>query len=236
MISPIIFKTKDKTYRVKKMKWGQTEFEDDTAYIMSDFNRYVYPYRPEVTDPEQMYQPGIYLVNNKPYILYPKNDEDREIYSKNKMIVLTPDSIFNNIGDNIISTPIDIATDGDTFKPIIRRSDDIALAGMKYVLSKKEIDFNNYSDRFPDVATKNNTRRAITHGKTLKMDMCSRLGEVFDVDFGICFWDKPGCINPIDKTNNNVYIIYNNDPIDIKNRNFVQISSDDIIEDDTEEE
>ena len=42
----------------------QKEFEDDTAYLLSKYNDYVYPYRPEVTDKKMAYQPGIYVIKN----------------------------------------------------------------------------------------------------------------------------------------------------------------------------
>ena len=56
------------------------------------------------------------------------------MYSKDRIITLTPDSIFKDIDDNIIEPPVEPVTDGDIFKPAIKSTDDIALAGMKYAL------------------------------------------------------------------------------------------------------
>ena len=216
MISPVIFKTSETTYRVKQKKWGQTEFEDDTAYLLSQYNGYVYPYRPEVRCLSQAYQPGIYTINGNVIIIRPKTKEEKEFYSIKNCITLTPDSIFNDICGNLIEPPPEIATDGDIFKPGIKETDDIALAGMKYAIGQKNINFNSYANRFPDMATKNNGRRALTHGNTLKMDMLARFSDIFDINAAICFWDKYGCKNPMDPSYSKVFVIYNGEPIDFK--------------------
>lgn len=216
MISPVIFKLGDRMYRVKQKEWYQDSFEEDTAYLLSKYNDFVYPYRPEVTDIEQAYQPGIYVINRKVVVIRPKNDEDKRAYSKDRLIHLTPESIFENLDDNILEPPIDMMTDGDIFKPAIKSSDDIALAGMKFAIGQKNINFNSYANRFPDMATKNNGRRALTHGNTLKMDMLSRFANVFDINAAIAFWDKKGCLNPMDENYKKVYIIYNDDKLDFK--------------------
>ena len=216
MISPVIFKLGDRMYRVKQKEWYQDSFEEDTAYLLSKYNDFVYPYRPEVTDIEQAYQPGIYVINKKVVVIRPKNDEDKRAYSKDRLIHLTPESIFENLDDNILEPPIDMMTDGDIFKPAIKSSDDIALAGMKFAIGQKNINFNSYANRFPDMATKNNGRRALTHGNTLKMDMLSRFANVFDINAAIAFWDKKGCLNPMDENYKKVYIIYNDDKLDFK--------------------
>ena len=216
MISPLIFKLGDRMYRVKQKEWYQDSFEEDTAYLLSKYNDFVYPYRPEVTDIEQAYQPGIYIINKKVVVIRPKNDEDKRAYGKDRLIHLTPESIFENLDDNILEPPIDMMTDGDIFKPAIKSSDDIALAGMKFAIGQKNINFNSYANRFPDMATKNNGRRALTHGNTLKMDMLSRFANVFDINAAIAFWDKKGCLNPMDENYKKVYIIYNDDKLDFK--------------------
>lgn len=216
MISPVIFKTGDRTYRVEQKQWGQTLFDEDTAYLLSRYNPYVYPYRYEVDDEKQAYQPGLYKINNKVFIIMPKTDEDKKIYSKDRLITLTPTSIFDDLSDNIYEPPIEVTTDGDIFKPAIKQTDDIALAGMKYAIGKKNINFNSYANRFPDMATKNNGRRALTHGNTLKMDMLSRFADVFDINAALMFWDKKDCINPMDESHKKVFIIYNDDKIDLK--------------------
>lgn len=216
MISPQIIKINDKIYRVKQKEWYQDEFEDDTAYLLSQYNDFVYPFRPEVDNIDMAYLPGIYVIKGKVHVIRPKTDEDKKVYDKKRIINLTPNSIFENIDDNIIETPIEPVTDGDVFKPQIKDTDDIALAGMKYVIGEKNINFNSYSNRFTDMATKNNSRRALTHGSTLKMDMLSRFADVFDINAAIAFWDKKGCKNPIAENYDKVYVIYNGDKIDFQ--------------------
>lgn len=220
MISPIIFKLGDRTYRVEQKKWYQTEFEDDTAYILSKYNDFVFPYRPEVKEIEHAYQPGIYVIKGRVYVVRPKSDEDKVLYNKRRLITLTPESIFENIDENIVEPPIEVVTDGDIFKPAIKSTDDIALAGMKYAIGQKNINFNSYANRFPDMATKNNGRRALTHGNTLKMDMLSRFADVFDINAALAFWDKKGCQNPMDKDYSKIFVIYNDDKIDFKDPNI----------------
>lgn len=228
MISPNIIRIGDRTFRVKQKSWYQTDFEDDTAYLLSKYNDYVYPYRPEVTDISMAYQPGIYVIKKRVIVVRPRTDADKELYSKKRVITLTPDSIFENIDDNIIELPSEPITDGDIFKPAIKDSDDIALAGMKYVIGEKNINFNTYANRFPDMATKNNGRRALTHGNTLKMDMLARFADVFDINAALAFWDKKGCKNPIAKDYDKVYVIYNGDKVDFKDPN---ISIEEIVKD-----
>lgn len=220
MISPDIIRIGDRTYRVKQKGWYQKEFEDDTAYLLSKYNDYVYPYRPEVTDIKLAYQPGIYVIKGKVHVIRPQTDEDILEYSKKRIITLTPNSIFDNIDDDIIEPPVEPVTDGDIFKPAIKDTDDIALAGMKYSIGQKNINFNTYANRFPDMATKNNGRRALTHGNTLKMDMMSRFADVFDINAALAFWDKKGCKNPMSEDYNKIYVIYNGDKIDFKDPNI----------------
>ena len=198
----------------------QTEFEDDTAYLLSKYNDYVYPYRPEVDDIEQAYQPGIYVFDGVTHVVRPRTEEDKKLYSKSRIIKLTPNSIFEDIDDNIIEPPIEAITDGDVFKPAIKDSDDIALAGMKYAIGKKNINFNSYANRFSDMATKNNGRRALTHGNTLKMDMLTRFADVFDINAAIAFWDKKGCKNPMAENYDKVFVIFNGDKIDFKDKDI----------------
>jgi hypothetical protein len=213
---PKIFKLGDCTYIVKQKKRIQEKFKPDTAYLLSSFNDYVYPFRSEIDDPELAYQPGIYLYKGRPYVIRPRTEEDKIKYSKNRIIELTPDCIFKDLSDDIIEPPVEILTDGDIFKPSIKDTDDIALAGMKYSIGQKNINFNTYADRFPDMATKNNGRRALTHGNTLKMDMLTRFASVFDINAAIAFWDKKGCKNPMAKDYNKVFVIFNDDTIDFK--------------------
>lgn len=220
-ISPYIFKINDRTYRVKEKKKNQNKYKPEYAYIFkkgeynSVYSKYIYIYRGEIEHYEDAYYPGVYMLNGNPLFIRPKTDMDKNIYSISRLIKLTPESIFVNLDD--VGEPTEpIITDGDVFKPQIKDSDDIALAGMKYVIGEKNINFNNYSGRFPDVATKNNSRRALTHGNTLKMDMAARYCDVFDINMGIIFWDKPNCLNPISPDQKTVYIIFNDDYIDLK--------------------
>lgn len=216
---PKIFKLEGKTYRVKRKKWGQTKFKPDHAYLLSDLNDFVYPYRGEIEDIRYAYLPGLYIMNDRVITIRPKSEEEMKHYSKSRIIKLTPDSIFKELVDDIDVIKEPVITDGDVFKPEIRDNDDIILAGMKYCIGNKNygngINFNAYGNRFSDVATKNNARRAITHGESLKMAMATRYSDVFDLNIMVGFWDKDGCINPMtDKKT--LYVIFNDDEIDLK--------------------
>ena len=216
---PRIFKLGDKTYRVKKKKWGQTKFKYDYAYTLSDINDFVYPYRGEIDNIDYAYIPGIYLMDGKCIVIRPKTEEEMKYYSKKRIIELTPDSIFRDLSDDIDIIKEPVITDGDVFKPEIRDTDDIILAGVKYCISNKNhghgINFNAYGNRFSDVATKNNARRAITHGDSLKMAMATRYSDVFDINIMAGFWDKEGCVNPMNDKKT-LYVIFNDQEIDIK--------------------
>ena len=221
---PKIFKLDDDTYRVKQKKMYQTKFKDAHAYVLSEINGFVYPYRGEIQTREQAFLPGIYICNNEVIIKRPVTDEDRIKYSMDRIIELTPDSIFKDLNEYISDIKEPIIMDGDIFKPEINDTDDILLAGMKYCIGNKNggkgISFNSYGHRFSDVATKNNARRAITHGESLKMSMASRYADVFDIKIGAIFWDKKNCQNPMDPNYNTVYCIFNDDQIDLKDKNI----------------
>lgn len=220
-LSPMIFKLHDKTYRVRQKELFQTEFEYDTAYLLSSFNSYVYPYYGEIDDLSEIYKPGIYKKKNKVIIRYPIDEEDKILYNKDNIIYLTPDAIFRDLNyTQLEELPQDIITDGDIFKPALKNSDDIALAAMKYAIGQKNINFNTYAHRFPDVATKNNGRRALTHGNTLKMEMLSRFADVFDINAAIVLWDKKGCQNPMAENYDKAFIIFNDEKIDLKDPNI----------------
>lgn len=222
--TPLIFKVDDKTYRVKQKKWGQKKFKPDCAYLLSEINSYVYPFRGEIDNKEYAFLPGIYLYNDETLVIRPSNDTDKLKYNKNNIIALTPDSIFEDLTQDVEPISDVIITDGDVFKPEIRGDEDILLQGLKYCLSNKNdgkgINFNTYGNRFTDVATKNNARRAITHGETLKMSMASRYGKVFDINIMAGFWDKDGCKNPINSDEKTLYIIFNDEEIDLKDPNL----------------
>lgn len=231
MISPLIIKLDGRALRVEKKKFYQTEFQDDIAYILSKYNPYVYPYMGKVKNEKEAVKPGIYKINKKVFVRRPSTDEEKEMYSIKNIIQLTPDSIFKNLDATEyidIDTSSHLYGEEDIFKPVISTKDDIALAGMKFALGKKNINFNSYSNKFSDQATKNNGRRALTHGTSLKMDMLSRFANVFDIGVGIVYYDKPGCINPMDPNYKNAYVIFDSEPTDLSRKNFVEITSDNI--------
>ena len=233
MLSPLIFKLDGRAIRVEKKKMYQTKFNDDTAYLLSKYNPYVYPYNGKVKNYKHAVNVGIYLIDGKPYVKRPSTDHEREIYSIKNIIKLTPESIFNNIttgNDEYVDIEQTTTSFGEDeiFKPAIKSTDDLALAGMKFALGKKNINFNSYANKFTDQATKNNGRRALTHGNTLKMDMLSRFANVFDIGVGLVFFDKEDCPNPMDKNYKTAYVIFDSDSVDLSNKEFVEISTDNV--------
>lgn len=228
MLSPLIFKLDGRALRVEKKGMYQKKFQDDTAYILSKYNPYVYPYRGKVDDYHDAIYPGIYIIDKKPFLVRPITDIEKDTYSIKNIITLTPESIFKNLDKSeCIDLDITESTFGDDeiFKPEIKSSDDIALAGLKYAIAKKNINFNAYANKFQDSATKNNGKRAITHGSSLKMDMLNRFSTIFDIGVGLVFFDKNGCQNPMDKDNKEAYVIFDSDYTDLSKRDFVVIES-----------
>ena len=228
MLSPLIFKLDGRALRVEKKTFYQDKFKDDTAYLLSKQNPYVYPYYGKIKDKNEIIGPGIYILNKKVYIQRPINSDERKMYDRRNIIELTPESIFKDLDrseclefDNIASFGED-----DIFTPAITNKDDMALAGMKFAIGKKKINFNAYGYKFADSATKNNGRRALTHGNTLKMEMLSRYANVFDLGVGLVFYDKAGCINPMDKEYKKAYVIFDSEPTDLNKKEFVEIAVD----------
>ena len=228
MLSPLIFKLDGRALRVENKTFYQTKFKDDTAYLLGRYNPYVYPYYGKIENKNEINGPGIYILNKKVYIQRPINSDERAMYDKKNIIKLTPESIFKNLDRNECLTFDNISSFGedDTFTPTITTNDDIALAGMKFAISKKQINFNSYGHKFTDQATKNNGRRALTHGTTLKMEMLSRYANVFDLGVGLVFYDKIGCSNPMDKEYKKAYVIFDSEPTDLNKKEFVEIAID----------
>lgn len=228
MLSPLIFKLDGRALRVEKKSFYQDKFKDDTAYLLSKYNPYVYPYYGKVKDKNEIVEPGIYILNKKVYIKRPITEEEKKLYDKQNIIKLTPESIFKDLDRSECLEFTNIVSFGedDIFTPAITENDDIALAGMKFAIGKKQINFNNYGHKFTDQATKNNGRRALTHGTTLKMEMLSRYANVFDLGVGLVFYDKRGCTNPMDKEYKKAYVIFDSEPTDLNKKEFVEISVD----------
>lgn len=240
MLSPLIFKLDGRALRVEKKKFYQHKFDDDIAYIFGKYNPYVYPYNGTVDNKSMAVEPGIYNIkeDNSVFVKRPYTDEEKVIYSVNNIITLTPESIFKDLNK---TEYVDIDTspvfgEDDIFKPMIKSTDDLALAGLKFAIGEKNINFNSYANKFSDSATKNNGRRALTHGNTLKMDMLSRFAEVFDIGVGLVFFDKEGCPNPMDKKYKNAYIIFDSESTDLTDKNIIEISTDQINRNDEDDE
>ena len=229
MLSPLIFKYDGRALRVEKKEMFQTHFQEDIAYLLSKYNPYVYPYLGEISSRRDAIEPGIYILKGRVYIRMPYTEEEKEIYSIKNIITLTPESIFKNLDKNDcveIDTSNPIYGEDEIFKPAITSKDDMALAGMKFAIGKKNINFNSYASKFSDQATKNNGRRAITHGTTLKMDMLSRFANVFDIGVGLVFYDKEDCPNPMDNDYKKAYVIFDSEPADLSTKEFVEIQAD----------
>lgn len=210
-------------YRIKKLKYKQKKFKEEYAYITDD--KYVYLYRGEVSSSDDTNAPGIWIANGIVILKRPKGS-DKDIYNKKNIIELTPDIIFKDLDNANLydaDTDSDVWGNDDIFKPKINKTDDIALIGMKYAIGKKHINFNAYSHKFQDAATKNNGRRLFHCGKSLKMDMANRFGKAFDIGFGLVFFDKKGCPNPMDKKYNTAYVIFDSEEVDLKSMNIVPI-------------
>jgi hypothetical protein len=225
-LSTMIFKTDDKTYRVEKKEWGQEEFERDYAYTMSDFNPYVYPYRGEIDNIEYAASVGLYTIKHGDmkihFTVSPKNNRDRQLYNRDRIIPLTPEIILTKLKDDIGELDDIVMSDGDIFAPQIKHTDDIALAGMKYSIGKKQVVFNAYTDRFQSESNRNNRKAGLVSGKTLKMDMLALYGEVFDINTGLIFWDKEGSTHPMDKDGvRRVYTIFNGEAIQLDDKDIV---------------
>jgi len=232
LLSPLIFKLDGRALRVEKKRMYQRKFDDDIAYTLSKYNPYVYPYMGKIQDHREAVEPGLYMLNDSVYIRRPYTDEDKGKYSINNIIKITPESIFKDLNNKEDYIDIDKTTasfgEEEIFKPTINASDDMSLAGMKFSIGQKNINFNTYANKFSDQATKNNGRRALTHGNSLKMDMLSRFANVFDIGVGLVFFDKKGCQNPMDKTYKKAYVIFDSDSVDLSKKEFVEITSDNV--------
>ena len=228
MLSPLIFKLDGRALRVEKKSFYQDKFKDDTAYVLSKYNPYVYPYYGKINDRSEIEGPGIYILHKKVYIQRPINEDERKTYDRRNIIELTPESIFRDLDRSECLEFDNIAAFGedDIFTPPITTKDDMALAGMKFAIGKKQVNFNAYGHKFTDSATKNNGRRALTHGTTLKMEMLSRYANVFDLGVGLVFYDKVGCTNPMDKNYKTAYVIFDSEPTDLNKKEFVEIAID----------
>lgn len=211
-ISTEILKIDSNAYRVYQ-KEKNTILEDGNAYLLSPLNDYVYPYRGEITTYKHAMLPGIYSIKGSKhvYVKRPSSEADMLRYAKERTFTLTLDNIFTKLLPyDVTDSPAYVINEDNLFIPEIYPTDDIALAGAKYCMKKKRVDFNIYSHKFPSQIMKNNMRRLLSNGGgTLKMDMAERWGDITGVNIGVMFWDRPGDPHPMNKDSDKLVIYYN---------------------------
>jgi hypothetical protein len=233
-LSKLIIKLEGGIYRVYSLEPFQRKFEIGSAYYNAcGFDPYVYPYRGKIDKYDEAKEVGVYLLRteDKKRVIYvqPDNEKEKSKYHNRRIKVLSPDIIFEHFADDISeSDNIILNTDGNVFTPSINPDDDINMKLIKYALYKKQIDFNGYAKRFDDVNDKNNHRKLLLNNNKLSLDKLMKLCEVFDIDFGILFWDRPNASSPM-SNDNNAFMLYNNGEFDVVQPNIEIIEDMDVL-------
>lgn len=116
----------------------RAELSSKYAYIVGD---YVLPYKGLMLGSEV----GVYKDDNGEIkIVEPESSSDKELYSVDKVVELSPEYIKNNLNDKVeIST---LVNDRTHFN--IEEDDNVLMVILKQAINAKGININQYKDRF----------------------------------------------------------------------------------------
>lgn len=166
------------------------EFDKDHAYLDGD---YFYLYR-GTKSKDDMIKPGIYteLETGKIVKVEPVTEEEKEYYNtegkvdvydeaKATELINTNDDLFIPIGENC-----------KLFNPQITLKDDILKRLLKLLFIEKEIDIDNYKDRFPDKNALFNFKQVMKNEDArVTMKIFERACDVVNVEYIITVREKP---------------------------------------------
>lgn len=166
------------------------ELAEDTAVVKDEI---VYPVMTKFSrDIVGVYDAGPLLIYSKP--------EDIDLSQYNSKDIIDFDNV-ENLRDSIEKAAklesqersILISTN-NIYKPIVKENDTPEMALFKKAISKKNIDIENYKQRFG--SDYSNDLRGLT-GNSITFFKLKRFCDIFDIRCSITFEDKKNAPNPI---------------------------------------
>lgn len=178
----------DAVYKVSLLDMDG-KFDKDHVYLKDE---YFYVFRGTKLKPE-MYRPGIYkdAATLEIVIKEPETDEEKEYYSWiGKVHTYDPTDIANviNTNDDLF---IPVSDSAKLFNPEITVDDDILKRILKMLFIEKEIEIDNYKDRFPDKNALFNFKQVMKNPKArVTMKIFERACDVVGVEYLIVLREK----------------------------------------------
>lgn len=184
---------RDGVYYVDLLNLERTDFSKDYAYLDGD---YFYLFRG--TKPlADMDKPGVYIdaISGKAVKVDPVTDEEKEFYSSDgKVVTHDPSEAAKFINENE-DIFIPVAESTRLFNPEILITDDILKRMLKLLFIEKEIDIDNYKDRFPDKNALFNFKQVMKNPDSrVTMKIFERACDVVGVEYVITVREKQNTI------------------------------------------
>lgn len=178
----------DAIYKVDLFEEGK-DFDKDHAYLDGD---YFYLYRGEKSKYE-MNKPGIYKEEGtgKVVLVEPQTEDEKKYYlSEDKVVNYNPEEIASVINTHEeIFVPVNDSA--KLFNPEITVDDDILKRILKTLFIEKEIEIDNYKDRFPDKNALFNFKQVMKNRKSrVTMKIFERACDVVGVEYIITLKEK----------------------------------------------
>lgn len=178
------------------MNGDRRKLDKTKAYVVNGF---AIPYRGKTKDGD-VSEVGIYKLGKDDLIIeLPKTDDERNTYSEDNIIPLSPDEIYKNL-KVAISNVYDVSTDIENVKKFeIHDNDNALMYLVKMANNLKEIDIAEYKVRFEDQGDFSNKTRPLKKSHNLTFDLFVYLCNVLDLEWSITVKDRDGCLNPMNK-------------------------------------
>lgn len=180
-----IINIEKKIYNVKLYE-PDIEPKSDCAYILG---KYILPFRHNSSE--------VGITSDK-VITLPTSKEDKLKYSIDKLIILNPEEMYKNLNldttKNLITTEVNEVTHYN-----INDDDSVLMKIIKQAINSKNININNYKDRFTHQDFTNSIKPFKENNKNLSIYLFLRLCEKLDIEWHITCKDKPNCQFPMNK-------------------------------------
>lgn len=184
---------RDSVYYVDLLDLDKTSFSKDHAYLDGD---YFYLFR-GTKSLSEMDKPGVYINGDtgKAVKVDPSTEEEKEYYSSDGKVVThdpTEAAKFINTHEDVF---VPISDSMKVFNPEILVTDDILKRILKLLFIEKEIDIDNYKERFPDKNALFNFKQVMKNPDSrVTMKIFERACDVIGVEYIITIREKSNTI------------------------------------------
>lgn len=168
---------------------GEGPFDKDHAYLDG---AYFYLYRGKKSK-DDMVKPGIYTDadTGETIQVVPITDDEKQFYTVDDGKIGTYDpelaaKIINEHDDLFIP----ISETSKVFNPEITVKDDILKRILKMVFARKDVDIDQYKDRFPDKNALFNFKQIMKGDGAVSMKIFQRICDVIGVQFDVRIREK----------------------------------------------